>query len=101
GLDVEDVEVLVDDLADAIDGAVQLRVLRLHVALRAADGLRRVVRAQAQVVGESGADRLVAAVHGGGVDVEVDDQIRFHRAPGDPHLLPGVGGPQLDAGAGF
>ena len=90
-LDMEDVEVLIDDAADAIDGAVQLGLLRLHVALRAPDGLRRVVGAQAQVVGQAGADGLVASVHGDEVHVQVDDEVRLGGLARDAHLLVHLG----------
>jgi hypothetical protein len=93
--------VLVDDASDAVDGAVQRRVLGLHVRLAAADRVRRVVRAQTQVVGEPGAHGLVSAVHGDEVDVAIDDEIGFGRTARDAHLLVRFRFAQLDDAAGF
>ena len=70
---------------------VQLRPLRIHVAVRVADRLRLVVRAQALVVAQADRDRLVAAVHRHEVDVDVDDQVALGAAPVDVHRLAVVG----------
>ena len=91
GLDVEDVQVAVDDLADAIHRPVHLGALRVDVRVAVGDVPGRVVRLHALVVGEAGPDRLVAAVHGDEVQVHVDDQVRLGRAAVDDHLL-AVGG---------
>ena len=86
-LDVEDVEVLVNELAQTVDLARQLRAGRVHVAVGVADGLRLVVRAQTLVVAEADGDGLVAAVHRHKVVVEVDEEVALGGAAVDAQRL--------------
>ena len=61
---------------------VELRPRRIHVAVRIANRLRLVMRAQRFVIAKSDRHRLVAAVHRHEVDVAVDEQVALERRVG-------------------
>ena len=90
-LDVEDVHVLVDDRAHALDLGRQHRLLRIHVAVRrrgsspargAGAGSRSRTGRRSPTCGRRPWDE---------VDVDVDDEIALDRAAVDVHRLAVVG----------
>ena len=92
GLDLEDLHAgVADDLAHAPVRVVQLGLVAVHERPALLHRLHVVVVAQAAVAGQAGGGRLVAAVHGHDVDVDVDEQVALGRSLVDLHLLALVG----------
>ena len=97
GLDLEDLHARCGDQpAHAPVRRVQLGAVLVHERAALGHGAGVVVVAQAAVAGQAGGHRLVAAVHGHQVDVDVDEQVRGGRPLVDLDVLALVGEAEVD-----
>ena len=102
GLDVEDLDVLLDDTPLPDHGRVQrARLLaRVHVAVAVAHHVGVVIRAQRLVARQARGHRLVATVHGNQVEVNVDEQVALGGALVDLDQLVLVGAAKVHHAVG-
>ena len=77
GLNMKDVEFSIDNLAEPDAFISQLGARRIHVAVRVANRLRLMMRAQRLVITKSDRDGFVAAIHRHKVDIAVNEEIAF------------------------